>query len=326
MNSAALARPPVLVSLLGQWNTRQPWVVSCLRSWARLRGTAADWHVVSDGTLEQEDVAALAAQLPHLKIHFEEGLEERVAKALAAHPAITNLRRKNIVWRKLIDCALAGADETNPRLLIDTDVMVRRPVLLPGGDSLPPIVYQLDEISGYQGSWRAAWREPMVVSCNSGFVLFRPRLIDFDFLEYVARNYLPPGRDLWWSEQFAWSLLAGRTEAPHFWEGASAAVVCGYKTRTQAEIVANRVKFFSRKSRLVTDAQMRERCGDIPVIHLAGISKHLFTALLPGEDGVEPELLRMRLDTPLNFSEKIAVSSRLLLKELGDRTIAPPPG
>ena len=47
-------------------------------------------------------------------------------------------------------------------------------------------------------------------SFNSGFVLFSPNDVDFDVLEYVCKMYIPNFSYLWFSEQFAWALLAAR--------------------------------------------------------------------------------------------------------------------
>lgn len=299
------AAAPALITLLGKWTVQQPWTLPCLKSWHRLLGTSGALWLVSDGTLGEEEIAQLRDQLPGLKIRVLPEQEQRVAEALAPFPALAALRKDNLVWRKLIDFSLTRGPGCDSLLCIDTDVFVRRPAALTagaGGGSLG-MIYMREESPSYHGKWRAAFREPMVLACNSGFLLFQPETIELAFLDYIVRNYLQDLPNYWWSEQFAWSMLAGRSTCPRYWEGASASVITGLLTRTPREILENRVKFLSGRTLVKNSSQILDYCGDIPVVHLAGMAKRFINAVLPGSDADEPALLKTRIDRPLRLGQ-----------------------
>ncbi|MCP9915822.1 hypothetical protein [Cyanobium sp. ATX 6F1] len=301
-----------LVSLIGLWPLQHSWVPDCVRSWGLMEGCSDEILLLSDGGGELTP-EALSVLPRHLRFRIELDQEQRVAVALEPFPLLRQIRAEDLTWRKILDVAVIGADLERV-LLIDTDVLIRCPVRLPEGTCLH---YLREDVPAYRAHWTMPLREAMVLSFNAGFVLLQPAAIDLHFLERTVRRYFAGLRNKWWSEQSAWSLLAGRDVEPRFFDGQSACVLSGFATRSAADVRANRVKFISSKQRL-TAQQLIAQAGSSPVLHLSGLSKQHFDVIYvdrnrPFSADSEPILLCAHPDPPINLVAKLLLALRLLL-------------
>jgi hypothetical protein len=302
---------PRLVTLLGAWPLKHPWVVSCMNSWERIEGLQKNITVLSDGTITRE----LCEQIGLPILCEPEAQETAVYELIQKYPALKTIRASDITWRKILDTLAMANREDSPLLLIDTDVYIRAPVILPISEKRNFIMYLREDIPAYRANWLAPLCEPMVKSFNAGMVLFDKSVIDLDFLEFAVARYVLHCRNFWWSEQFAWSLLAARAEHRFFWDGNSARVVSGFGTRTPGEISSNVVKYISKRDSIESLKEMLSYCGSAPIVHMAGGGKKWFEALLPGKNDGEPILVEIRRDTLLTVSERLKISARLWAKE-----------
>lgn len=279
-----------------------------MKTWGRIDGAHPTIHILSDGTLDGD----FGALVPGLEVTGDPGgQEEAVAEALAPYPALRRMRAHDFTWRKIVDLAVcAPAGQGDQVLYLDTDVLVRRPVRLElRADA--PLTYLREDVPSYRGAWWAPFREPMVLSFNSGMVAVDPAVVDLAYLEQAVRRYFRSTGVSWWSEQMAWSLLAGRTRGRRIWSGGHARVVCGFGMRTDAEMSADVVKHFARHRYMRTADEMRAFTGAAEVIHMAGMSKKFYEALLPGSDEGPPVPVPSRPDPLLGPLERALVAGRL---------------
>ena len=290
----------------------------CVGSWRLIHGCLEEILFLSDsdGLLTPEALSVLPESV-RFRIEPEQG--QRVAQALEPFPALRKIRAEDLTWRKILDLAVIGADLERV-LLIDTDVLIRRPVLLPEGAGFH---YLREDVPAYRAHWTLPLREVMVPSFNAGFVLLQPAAIDLSFLERAARKYFVGLRNKWWSEQSAWALLAGQSADPKYFDGQSACVLSGFATRSAADIRANRVKLLSSKKRLTAE-QLIAQAGSSQVLHLSGLSKQHFSAIQAGVSRNLPEdrqlfLLRAHVDRPLSLFFKWMLALRFLILNMLDR-------
>jgi hypothetical protein len=309
---------PQIVTLLGAWPLTHPWVVPCIESWRRIRDALSTIVGISDGTLTEKAAQGLKA-LPIPICCAPQEQEDLVDEALERYPTLRLIRKADLTWRKLLDASIIMSRRGRTSLLIDTDVYVRRPVHIYPHNDQRSLVYMREDISAYRAAWMVAFREPMVVSFNAGLVLFNPKMIDLGFLEYAAARYIVRLKNYWWSEQLAWSLIAGRAEERFYWNGDSARVVSGFLTRSPEEISRNVVKNISRKKLVGSPSEMKLYCGDAPVIHMAGRGKRWYEAILPGDDGAESIPLEAHEDSLLDWNSKLKIAVRLFAKGCYDR-------
>lgn len=301
-----------LVSLIGPWPLRHPWVPTCVQSWQLIQDCSQEILFLSDGTAGLT-AEALSVLPRNCRFRIEPDQERRMEAALEPFPALRKIRKEDLTWRKILDVAVIAAGLERV-LLIDTDVLIRRPIRLPEGNGL---FYLREDIPAYRGKWLLPLRESMVLSFNAGFVLLKPDAIDLPFLEYAVGRYFAVLRNKWWSEQAAWSLLAARHPEPSYFDGRSACVLSGFATRSPAEIQANRVRLISSK-KLLTAEQLVAQGGTAPVLHLSGLSKQHFRAIHDRETYLQqareaPVLLHSFRDQPIRPLTRLLLSLRLLL-------------
>lgn len=299
-----------LVTLLGRKSLAYPWSIPCMRSWRRIAGCADAIHVISDGTLSGN----LASLLPGLTVTGAPDEQERiVAERIKKYPSLREMRRRDFTWRKILDASICcGSAKT--LVYIDTDVYVRNPVRL-NARFENALTYLREDIPAYAGAWHAPLQEPMVLSFNSGLVAFSPDMIDFEFLEEAARRYFLQLTEYWWSEQMAWSLLAGRAVHRFFWNGDEARVVSGCGTRTSEEMSRNIVKFRSHRKYMKSGAELIEYAGNASIIHMAGMGKPHFKALLPGSDTSPRREVGSTSDPTLTIGRSALLAARLAARQ-----------
>lgn len=270
-----------LVTLYGQKSAEQPWSLPCMQSWSRIACRSEAIHIISDGTLGRD----FQDFFPHLAVTGDPTEQEVVvAEKLSRYPALREIRLRSFLWRKILDVSLFLPTNARTVLYLDTDVFVRNPVVLKTDFDESSITYMREDVPAYLGSWLAPLVEPMVLSFNSGFVAYRPESIDLEFLDRVTSKHLLSLPDHWWSEQMAWSLIAGRSPNRRFWCDKDARVISGYGMRTADEMSRNVVKYISRRALINSGEELLKCAGGASIIHLTGHAKQFFASLLPGAD------------------------------------------
>lgn len=297
------------VTLLGRKVLKHPWTGPCLQSFRRI--SPAGVMVLSDGTLEEPEIEDYLGNFG-VSGNPVANQEEIVAEALAPYPALADIRRRDFSWRKIIDAPLIGSAD----LFMDTDVYIRRACVRPH-PAAREIVYLRDDVPAYRGGWTAVFQEPMVLSCNSGVVMFSSDAIDLDFLDHCARRYFLGLRYPWWSEQMAWSLMAARLPRRSFFDGRDARSVNGTGTRSDADMSRNVSRLISRRKYIQSQEELQQLSGSAAVVHMPGNTKPFFEALLPGDDDSR-QSLRVVPDHPVNGWLKAALAARMLARGASD--------
>jgi hypothetical protein len=206
--------PTRVATLLGHRQTA--YGRGCLATLARTSPLPVRFEVHSDGSLDDGDREALEA-LGDVRFVDPAEAAERVFALLARHPRCGEMRRTNVLARKLFDVVLLG--EGPDLAYCDADVLFLRPWQglfdRPQGTDA---VFQADVQEAYSvRSWHllGSPRLRLRRRVNTGLVLFRRAAFDLDLVEwFLARpgwQRTPP-----WLEQTAWALVAGRVPCALF--------------------------------------------------------------------------------------------------------------
>jgi hypothetical protein len=285
-----------------------PWVPASLSSFKKIVNIAQMFYI-SDGSLDPRDIDETLAG----SVVFDSTQEQIVSDVLAKYPNLSRVREIDFSWRKIVDTSIMC--KSRYVLLCDSDLFVRAPVRVPIPRKGGTIIYLREDVPAYLAKAYSVIREPVVKSFNSGFVLYSPDDVDFDFLEYVCRMYIPNFSYLWFSEQFAWALLAARQPSPCFWRGDSARVVSSLGGRTRHEISNDVVKWWMRKIPVKSDVDTLYYADNAPVVHLAGTGRPFFKILLDPLDGSTENLeLAYSPDSCLGPLERVILFGRLLAR------------
>ncbi len=282
-----------LVSLIGKWNITHDWVKRCIDSWSLIKGCSPHITLLADNPagLTMDDLAPISGRS---SLNLVPNQESMVLDSIRSMPCLTRMREQDLTWRKIIDASLAMRNTCERMLLLDTDVLIRRPIHLPSHQG---IFYLREDIPAYRAGWLLPFKENMVRSFNAGFVLVDPSTIDLDRLEIWAKKYFFNLKNKWWSEQACWSLIAASQCNRFFFEGSSACCLSGFNTRSPKDIISNSVKLFSSKSK-VQGTILKLQAGNAAVIHMSGLSKHFWRDL----DCFEQR--ESKAQTPLDLSFK----------------------
>ena len=244
--------------------------IQCLGSLVR---SADDIRLAlhDDGTLTEDDCAALRRALPVAAIIHRRQADDAMADRLSRYPACSRARRENILMLKLFDVALLGEDDIR---YCDTDVLFMRPVagVFEPRES-PAALFMHDIDHGYAVRPWHLWpgngmRLPRCL--NSGLFVFPRRHFDLDYLEWVlSRESL---RRIFshiavWAEQTCWAALAFRAGC-RLWDPERIAVVDDKWTLRERTVAAHFVS--SARGRLpqvvAQAAQLDRPRGAVPTI------------------------------------------------------------
>lgn len=262
-----------VVTLCNNYSRTRKWFPTCVETWPDLMPGAPKFFV-SDGSLGSADLKS-AASLCDATTNECQIDQDEVGQELRRYPCTALMREKCVFFKRIFDFKLLFR-EFDYVLNVDTDIAVTAPVSLPS--ALPDFAFCVDDIPGYSAKPSAVFQEPLVTGLNAGFLLFRTEVIDFDFVEYVARRYLLEASIPWWAEQTCWALIAGRCNDVRVFSPDDVAIVSGLRKRTVSQIRKCKTSYF-RGSKGITDlAEIEAIVGDAPVIHFAG----------PGKPWIEP--------------------------------------
>ncbi|HYW20440.1 MAG TPA: hypothetical protein VE956_14245 [Nodularia sp. (in: cyanobacteria)] len=311
-NSAFPANnPTVIVTLLGEYLFKKTWFPLCTKTW-NLAKLSHPIYIINDGTLSEESKEQIASMgfilAPEIDVNAV------VNFSLSNYPAIRELRQKCIFFKKLIDISLFFTDKKI--LYLDSDVVFTRRFILPG--DAPSLLFCIDEIPGYAGSWQVPLRYPIVTGFNAGFIYFDPAILDLNYLDYIAHHYLLKTKNIFWLEQTCWALLAARIENKGIFEGQDACVIGGLKKRTPAEIRLNQTTYFRRYDGLADLQTIELLIGDAAVVHFAGSAKTwiepIYQKIINNYDHEEVSPLKWKKVENASYKERLFIGARMALK------------
>jgi hypothetical protein len=294
-----------LITLLGDWPLQHEWVPVCIDSWYKIVNVGWPGLALSDSLndLCQRKLDALESITPLRAVANQ---EEIVSELIRSYPAISHVRNNDLTWRKIIDTIAVTKDLNTRVLLIDTDVLIRRSICLPvqGG-----IHYLREDIPAYRAKALFPLKERIVDSFNAGFVLFDPCKINLAEIEIAAAKYFYGLKNYWWTEQACWAFIAGKSSERFFFDGSSACVLSGLRTRTPGDVRQNRVCLFSSKHKASPEYLVRQ-AGVAPVVHMSGMAKYHWRVL---SSSVCTELEGTRVEPLLSIPDPLIGPFRRLL-------------
>jgi len=300
-----------LISLYGTDYINNDWTKECMRSWQNITNIQNNHTYIlpekTPGKSENEFFR-------QLEFNVLDGL--KTEQFLKNYPALQEIRKRDVTWRKILDPAILFPEAT-AITLIDTDVYIRNKVNLPLLDF--DIIYMREDIPAYRSNWKVAWKFPMVPALNAGIIIVKPDLIDFDFLEALVGKYILNCKNLWWSEQTAWSCLAGKTEKRGVFDGKTVRVTSAMKLRKPQEMIQNKYKYFGGNKMIKEYSEFKPYLIDGSIFHFAGPGKYMFKDslnYLKSATSRKPVDIKAYPEKTLSFTDKVFISSRLFLKEL----------
>lgn len=277
----------------------------CIDSWKNINGLANQSYITDMG-LSIEDNEKLNS-LGFTVINKE---EKCVNNKLINYPNLQRIRNDCPSWRRIIDPAIY-LSQYDYLLSIDTDVFINQSIAFP--DWNYKVVFQCDDVPAYRAKWTLPLLEPMVLSLNGGFILFKPEIIDLDYLEFVAAKYFSNIKNPWWTHQAIWSVIVGQCPSRAQFSGEDVRNISGLQKRTPKEIRKNRVKFFGKNKAINNRYEIKSLCEGASVIHFASISKK-WIYLFEGNYKIKEEKCYIRANSVPKASsiERLLISLRMI--------------
>lgn len=305
-----------LITLCGTYNLSFPWVEHCVKSWKNIENADENhFFLVQDHDINDETIATFNKFGVKLKSN-----DLVIDSFLKKYPSIKIMREKDVSWRKIIDCVVLFQDYKKIAI-IDTDVLITQKIHLPTSDF--EIAYMREDVPAYRAHWTLPWKEKMVPALNAGLILVSPAKIDFNYLEEIASKYLLSCKEYWWTEQSAWSCLAGRYKKRFVFSGQDVRVLSGSYKRNLTDIINNRFKHFGDNKLINIESDFIKLLPKALIIHFAGPGKNWFEQSFKyfNEEPKLPGVRTPRLveDDTLGFTDKLFISLRLFLKEAKSR-------
>ncbi len=295
-----------LVSMCGSYHATKDWYPRCASSWDRIQGTE-ETYVLDDGSLTEDD-CSLIRQVG-CKIIEGEKIEKRVSKKIETYSALKKMRERSSTFRKVVDTNVlfGGGDKI---LLVDSDVYVRGKVRVPA--DAPDFLYVTADVSGYRGRAMLPLSYPMVVGFNAGFVFWSPSKVDLRFLNKIAENYLLQVQNEFWTEQSAWSALAGRADSKGAFDGRDVCNVGGLQKRSPQEVKENVTKWFGSNIPVEDPSVIEKIVEGTSVVHFPGPGKKWIEDFaVPRDDADQVRTLRWEPVENANLFERSLLALRM---------------
>jgi hypothetical protein len=303
------------VALCNNHSQIQDWFHLCIGTWKN-NLVGIDKYFVSDGTLnldQQREIEILSGG----KFRNTDFYQDEINSVLERYPSIKRQRDLCVFYKRIVDFSICFSDYDRI-LSLDTDIGVIAPVQLPS--SLPDFAFCVDDVPGYSADPKVVFETKLVTGLNAGFLIFRPSLIDFDFIEYVTDKYIKHGKINWWSEQTCWALIAGHLcKDVQVFSSNSVAIISGLNKRNINRIRANRTSYIVPSKKIKDLRYIQEIIGDAKVIHFAGPGKPWIKPVMENtivekmQD--DPEILRLDSIPYLPWNEKVLLFSRLFIQK-----------
>lgn len=303
--------------MCNQYASNQEWFDACVGTWKNgFPGLAK--YIYSDGSLSQDLGETIAGRVGG---SFHPGIDNssELKAVLSRYPSIAAQRNRCVFYKRIVDFSLAFRD-CEHILCVDTDVACLRPVQLPL--NLPDFAFCIDDVPGYSASPRIVFNSKIMTGLNAGFLLFKPALINLDFVEHMTAKYIAHGKIPWWSEQTCWAAIAGELEkGVRLFSPRSVAIVSGLAKRSLSQIQSNRTTYFARSRKHHELKAIEEIIGSASVVHFAGQGKPWIQPIMSAvsiQGNVHDSKHEIELDLPPAFGigGKVSLFGRLLLQYL----------
>lgn len=300
-----------LVTLYGSNYISNDWTVPCMESWKKLKNlSSSETYVIPDKPLSDNEKSFFARMAFNV---MEE--DKEITSFLKTYPALKEIRHKDPTWKKIIDSYILFRN-AEKIIIIDTDVYIVDDIFLPLVNF--DIVYMREDIPAYRGNWRMVINERMVPALNAGLIIVNPKIIDFGYLEQVVTKYLKNSKKLWWSEQAAWSCLAGKSEKRFLFSGKQVRVTSGMKQRSVNQIIKNKYNYYGKKNLIQKDEDFFELLDGASILHFAGPGKYMFKKsvkyLSSKLKRIEIVSISIEFENTLTTLDKFFIGLRLFLK------------
>lgn len=303
-------QPTIMVTLLGEYFVNRKWFSLCAETW-NLAKLSYPIYILNDGSLtmgSQEKLVSMG-----FIVTPDTDVNEAVNSVLSNYPVIREMRKKSNLFKKIIDTSVFFREKI---LYVDSDVLFKKRFILPNDP--PSLLFCIDDVPGYGGSWQVPLRYPIVNGLNSGFVYFNPNIIDLDYLEYICHNYLIMSKNIWWLEQTCWAILAARIQEKGIFEGRDACVISGLNKRTPDEIKLNKTTYFRRNKSISELENIELLIRDAAVVHFAGPGKRwiepIYEKIIDNFAEQKVSQLKWQNVENANWKEKLLIGLRMLLK------------
>jgi hypothetical protein len=292
--------------MCGSYHANKDWYPRCISSWHRVQG-AREVFILDDGSLEKEDYD-LIQQAGHNVVPIKK-INKEVHEQIKPYPALKKMRDRSSTFRKVVDANILFR-KSEKVLLVDSDVYVRGKIKIP--IDAPEFLYVIADVSGYRGGASLPIFHPMVLGFNAGFVFWHPGSVDLELLDKISEKYFLQVQNEFWTEQAAWSVLAGRAGSKGAFDGRDVCNVGGLQKRSPQEVRANETKWFG-KSTPVKDPSVIEKIVEgTSVLHFPGPGKKWIQDFAtPREDADQVRTLRWEPTENANLFERGLLALRM---------------
>ncbi len=295
-----------LVSMCGSYHANKDWYPRCVSSWDRVQGTR-EMIVLDDGSLTENDCDLIEKY--DYEIVDSKKIEKKVSKKIKPYPALAEMRRRSSTFKKIVDTNILFSEEKRV-LLVDSDVYVRGKVKMPV--DAPSFLYVVADISGYRGRALLPVFHPMVLGFNAGFVFWNPSKVELDFLNKITEDYLLQVQNEFWTEQAAWSALAGRADSKGAFNGRDVCNMGGLQKRSPQEVKENVTKWFGRNDPVDDPSVIEKIVEGTSVVHFPGPGKRwIGDFATPRDDADQVRTLRWEPVENANFFERGLLALRM---------------
>lgn len=299
----------LVISVLGHRFLKDEKVLKCIKSWRNLQGNF-NFKIISDGTLNKEDISFIENSLG-MTVFENEEIEQKINSKIEKLEYINYYLDKIKHYKKAIYTPLLsqGYDRC---LLIDSDVMIFEPINFP--ENSPDILISPDDIPAYRLHWSAPLKIPLVPCINSGFVYFKPSVIDIEYLNSTLKVARSLSESKWWVEQATWAIYCGNIQSKGLLDGRDARVISGIGKRSFKQIINNQFAWYS-KNQPNTWEEIIEMSKGAAVIHFAGPGKKWINSVFDEQFKEKQKSYRELRWKPLKNAsalEKILLSLRIL--------------
>lgn len=132
--------------LLGNKNLH--FSIECLSSFVNYVQNEISLYILNDGSLTVEDKKNIKKRLFDVEIISKQVADEHMNKLLKEYPLCKKLRDNFVLFKKYVD-SFYFASNSNPTLILDSDILFFRPFKLDNLPSAPTSVFIEAEKSGY---------------------------------------------------------------------------------------------------------------------------------------------------------------------------------
>ncbi|RYE22826.1 MAG: hypothetical protein EOP42_23955 [Sphingobacteriaceae bacterium] len=230
-------------TLLGHKNL--DFSIECLQSFLYNADDEIFLEIFEDGSLTSEDEEKLISSLKNSVIIRKAERDAKLEPLLANYPACREYRNSTNFAQKLFDITLFGDGDV---LYIDSDIYFLKKFALPPLDEMP--VFMFDNQNAYSFSPLDLLKMNISAfpNVNTGFFYFPKNLFDLQFIEKLLKDEVIAKsfkRQMNWSEQTIWSLLAAKSRSISFF-CCKQVMMANFALRTDADTVAIHLVYYFR--------------------------------------------------------------------------------